>query len=91
VVITDTDYPDGMPLFTYTTPERLASVCLRHGPDGPVPLSVLRQRTADELRLARERTDASSDYLEQFLKALDDLIARLPLHLAADPSGDNAA
>jgi hypothetical protein len=79
-VVTNTDYPDGYPLFTYEVEGRLATVCLRHPPDGspPPPLSQIRDETRREVERRRKAGEPTDPLLDQMLRALESLVESLP-------------
>jgi hypothetical protein len=79
-VVTNTDYPDGYPLFTYEADGRLATICLRHPPDGsvPPPLTQVRDETRREVERRRRAGEPSDPLLDQMLRALESLVDSLP-------------
>jgi hypothetical protein len=77
-VVTEPEYPDGLPLFTYRTPERVVTVCLTYPEDGsaPPPLSALRDEVQRELRRRQDEGEPADPFLVQWLDALEKLLAR---------------
>lgn len=88
-MVVDPGYPDGLPLFTYVTPERRATIALRYPEDGSQPptLAELRDLTAAEVQRLRS-AGQSSDFLEQALAALEDEIAWREAHGTDAPQRD---
>ncbi len=76
-MVSEPEYPDGFPLFTYETPERMATVGLFHPKDGSPPLTLaeLREKVSSEAAAWRQQHGKPNDFLEQMLAALDEEIA----------------
>ena len=80
------EYPNGFPLFTWLDGGHRATVCLTYPEDGspPLPLASIRILAAEHLAKEKEQKgpgDPSVRFLEEYLEALDDLIAQRSRYL----------
>jgi hypothetical protein len=75
-MVTEPEYPDGMVLFTYTSPERMTTICLTHPKDGSPPptLEAMRSQVDAEIQRRAKAVEPPDDFLAQWLDALDRLI-----------------
>ena len=75
-VVNDTDYPDGLHVFIYETPERVVAFDLNHPGDGgpPIGLCALRDEIRQTLESFQEKGVADA-FLKKYLSALEDIIA----------------
>jgi hypothetical protein len=76
-MVNEPEYPNGLPLFTYTTPERAVTICLTYPTDGrqPPSLAVLKDEAAREIQRIRAAGQEPDPFLLQIHQALEKLMA----------------